>query len=294
MKKVILLSYGSPERIDDVPEYLSGIFNGKPVPEKIMEENIKKYEMVNGISPSNQIIKNLKNKLGKLLARYGDFEIIDAYKHWHPGIEETVSSLDADYEEIIALPLFAFKSNNIRKSYEIPVKKAMEGKNMKLRFINGLDYSILASMWVSEISKYVYDFDNFLFTAHSLPLIDDESDYQASLERNAGKISDMLGIEKYYTAFYSQGPHGKWIEPSIYSKIDLFKEDKINNLLVSPIGFLYEHLEILYDLDVKYKEFLESRGIKYARARTPSDSDGMAILLKNAIMGVEGDKENYY
>jgi ferrochelatase len=287
MKKVILLSYGSPEKIEDVPEYLSGIFEGKPVPQNVLDENMKKYEMVNGKSPSNQIIMNLMGKLKKLLNKYGDFEVVDAYKHWHPGIEEVVSSLESGYEEIIALPLFAFKSNNIKKSYEIPLKKGLNGKNLKLKFINGLDQNMLRSMWAVEISKYVYDFDNFLFTAHSLPLIDDESEYINSLTENSRKISNILGIEKYYTAFYSQGPHGRWIEPSIYSLIDQFVENKVENLLVSPIGFLYEHLEILYDLDVKYKEYLESQGIKYARAKTPSDADGMAILLKNAILGID-------
>lgn len=288
MKKVILLSYGSPERIEDVPAYLSGIFEGRPVPEKIMDENIKKYEMVNGQSPSNQIIKNLMKKVERLLAKYGDFDIVDAYKHWHPGIEEVVSSLDPDYEEIIALPLFAFKSNNIKKSYEIPLQKGLNGKNVKLKFINGLDRNILACMWASEISRYMYEYDDFLFTAHSLPLIDDESDYVNSLERNAKDISRILGINKYYTAFYSQGPYGKWIQPSIYDLLDQFRKDNVDSILVSPVGFLYEHLEILYDLDVKYRDFLSDHGIKYARARTPSDSDEMAVLLKNIILDSAG------
>lgn len=288
MKKVILLSYGSPERIEDVPAYLSGIFEGRPVPEKIMDENIKKYEMVNGHSPSNQIIKNLMKKVERLLAKYGDFDIVDAYKHWHPGIEEVVSSLDPDYEEIIALPLFAFKSNNIKKSYEIPLQKGLNGKNVKLKFINGLDRNILACMWASEISRYMYEYDDFLFTAHSLPLIDDESDYVNSLERNAKDISRILGINKYYTAFYSQGPYGKWIQPSIYDLLDQFRKDNVDSILVSPVGFLYEHLEILYDLDVKYRDFLSDHGIKYARARTPSDSDEMAVLLKNIILDSAG------
>lgn len=288
MKKVILLSYGSPERIEDVPAYLSGIFEGRPVPEKIMDENIKKYEMVNGHSPSNHIIKNLMEKVERLLAKYGDFDIVDAYKHWHPGIEEVVSSLDPDYEEIIALPLFAFKSNNIKKSYEIPLQKGLNGKNVKLKFINGLDRNILACMWASEISRYMYEYDDFLFTAHSLPLIDDESDYVNSLERNAKDISRILGINKYYTAFYSQGPYGKWIQPSIYDLLDQFRKDNVDSILVSPVGFLYEHLEILYDLDVKYRDFLSDHGIKYARARTPSDSDEMAVLLKNIILDSTG------
>ncbi len=288
MKKVILLSYGSPEKIEDVPEYLAGIFAGKPVPENVLNENIKKYKMVNGKSPSNEIIKNLKNKLQKLLAKYGDFDVVDAYKHWHPGIEEVVSSLDSDYEEIIALPLFAFKSNNIKKSYEIPLENGLNGKNLNLKFINGLDRDLLTCMWASEISKYMYEYDNFLFTAHSLPLIDDEGDYVESLERNSRNISRMLGIGSYYTAFYSQGPYGKWIQPSIYDLLDKYRIDNVDRILVSPVGFLYEHLEILYDLDVKYKEFLSDHGIKYARARTPSDSDEMAVLLKNAILDSTG------
>jgi len=137
MYKVILLSYGSPERTEDVPEYLNGIFNGKKVPEDVLKENIKKYEMVNGKSPSNDIIKNIMNKLNKLLNKYGDFEIIEAYKHWKPSIEDVASNID-DNDEIIALPLFAFKSNNISKSYEIPLKDALKNKNAKIKFINGL------------------------------------------------------------------------------------------------------------------------------------------------------------
>ncbi len=283
MYKVILLSYGSPERTEDVPEYLSGIFNGKKVPDDIMEENIKKYEMVNGKSPSNDIIKNIINKLNKLLNKYDDFEIIDAYKHWKPSIEDVVSDIDNN-DEIIALPLFAFKSNNIKKSYEIPLNNAVKNKNIKIKFINGLDDSMFNYIWIKQISKYVYDYDNFLFTAHSLPLIDDETSYINSLYDKAEEISGIMGLKRHYKAFYSQGKYGKWIEPSIYSLVDDFKKDKIDNLLVIPIGFLYEHLEILYDLDVKYKDFIEGNNIKYGRAITPSCSDETIILLKNVIL----------
>ncbi|KPV47493.1 MULTISPECIES: ferrochelatase [Acidiplasma] len=284
MYKVILLSYGSPERIEDVPEYLSGIFNGKKVPENILNENIEKYRMVNGKSPSNEIIKNIMDKLSRLLNKYGDFEVTDAYKHWKPGIEETVESLNNEYESVIALPLFAFKSNNVSKSYEIPFKKAILPKNVDYKFINGLDDEMFTYAWIKNISKYIYDYDSFLFTAHSLPLIDDETDYINSLHKYADKISKILGIKSYYTAFYSQGPYGKWIEPSIYSLIDKFRADGIKNIAVVPLGFLYEHLEILYDLDVKYKEFLAENGIEYVRAKTPSCSDELIILLKNVIL----------
>ncbi len=284
MNKVILLSYGSPERTEDVPEYLSGIFNGKPVPERVLEENIKKYEMVNGVSPSNKIIDNIRRKLEKLLNRYGDFEVTEAFKHWKPGIEEVVENLNDDYENIIALPLFAFKSNNIKNSYLNPLKKAAVKFSKQVKLINGVDNEMFPVIWVNEMSRYVYDFDNFLFTAHSLPLIDDETGYAESLKSNAEKISKIMGIKNKYTAFYSQGPHGKWLEPSIYSLLDEFKSKKVEKLLVAPIGFLYEHLEILYDLDVKFKNFLNENGIEYARAGTPSDSDGLVIMLKNEIM----------
>ncbi|MEM0139530.1 MAG: ferrochelatase [Ferroplasma sp.] len=284
MDKVILLSYGSPEHIEDVPEYLKGIFNGKPVPESVLEENIKKYKMVNGTSPSNKIIASIKKKLQLLLKKYGDFEVIEAFKHWKPSIEEVMGNIGNDYSHIIALPLFAFRSNNIKNSYLKPIQESVKEIKMPIRLINGLDLDMFPSMWVKEMSKYVYDYDNFLYTAHSLPMLEDESEYANSLELNAKKISDIMGLNKIYTGFYSQGPHGKWLEPSIYSLIDQLKKKNVDNILVAPIGFLYEHLEILYDLDVKFKGFLEEQGIKYARARTPSDSDELIILLKNAIM----------
>ncbi len=283
MYKVILLSYGSPERTGDVPEYLGGIFNGKSVPDDVMKENIKKYEMVNGESPSNNIIKNIMDKLGKLLNKYGDFEIIEAYKHWKPSIEDAVSGINSN-DKVIALPLFAFRSNNVSKSYEIPLNNALKTKNVNIKFINGLEDKMFNYLWVKEISKYVYDYDNFLFTAHSLPLIDDETSYINSLYSKASEISGIMGLKNYYTAFYSQGKHGRWIEPSIYSLMDNFKRDRIDNLLVIPVGFLYEHLEILYDLDRKYRDFIEENSIRYGRAVTPSASDELIILLKNVIL----------
>ena len=82
---------------------------------------------------------------------------------WHPGIEEVVSSLDADYEEIITLPLFAFKSNNIKKSYEMPLEKGLKGKNIKLKFIYGLDGDLPLAI------SYFFIFSFSIFSGTGLP-----------------------------------------------------------------------------------------------------------------------------
>ncbi len=286
MNNILLMSYGSPERTEDVEEYLAGIFNNRAVPEQALQENLEKYRMVNGVSPSNKIIKQIGDKLSKLLKKYGNFDVTIVYKHWKPDIFTGIQSLKNEYENIIALPLFPFKSNNIKKSYEIPFKEAIRRNNIKTKtvFINGLEDQMFNHIWTHNISKYMYDFDSVLFAAHSLPLIDDETDYKNSALTKMDELSRLFKPSTTFKGFYGNNKYGTWLSPFIYDLTNQMVDKKIDNLLVIPLGFLYEHLEILYDLDVKYRKFIENLGIKYGRVETPSCSDELVILLKNVIM----------
>ncbi len=286
MNNILLMSYGSQERVEDVEEYLSGIFNNRAVPEEVFKENLAKYRMVNGISPSNKIIKNIRDKLSKLLQKYGDFDVTIVYKHWKPDISAGIQSMKNEYENIIALPLFPFKSNNNKKSYEIPFMDAIQRNNIRANtiFINGLDNKMFNYIWMHNISKYMYDFENVLFAAHSLPLVDDETEYKNSIFTKIDELSELFNPSNVFKGFYGNNRYGKWLPPFIYDLKSQIVNKKIDNLLIIPVGFLYEHLEILYDLDVKYREFIENLGIKYGRVETPSSSDELVILLTNVIM----------
>ncbi|SMD30155.1 ferrochelatase [Picrophilus oshimae] len=283
MRRLILLSYGSPESIDELGEYLSMVFYGDPVPERIYNENRKKYELYNGRSPSNDILKCIEEKLKKALREY-DFDVTQAYKHWKPGIENIVED-SKDFDEIFAIPLFPFSTNNVKNSYEKPFNEALKKYNVtaRVRFLNGLeDQELLYSAWIEKISGHMYNESPFLFAAHSLPLYSDESTYENLIINTARRLSNTFLKDDYFYGFYSQGEHGKWLYPSIYDYIDKLKE--YNSVTVIPIGFIYEHLEILYDLDIEFKNKLKDYGISYDRVETPSCSDTLVMAIRNKII----------
>ncbi len=90
---VLLMAYGSPTSMDEVMEYLEGIYEGKPVPDYAVEENTKKYRMFNGRSPSNSIIENILAKLSRKLERNGDYEVFLGNKHWKPTLHDAVTDM---------------------------------------------------------------------------------------------------------------------------------------------------------------------------------------------------------
>ncbi|WP_297218107.1 ferrochelatase [Thermoplasma sp.] len=288
---LLLLSYGSPERIEDVDEYLKNIFNGKQVPEAIREENLKKYEMFGGRSPSNRIIESIGKKLQDRFG--GEIDVLLAYKHWNPSIEEIAGNL-AGYDNVVAMPLFSFYSESVRDSYLNPLLAAFKRYNISARmeFVNGLaNNDLFQPMWANIISECTGSKTFHIFDAHSLPNAQREEDYLFWLRYSTYKISQILGIS--HSDFGFQGGHEGWLGPSIYSLIDKIEE---KNVTVIPISFLYDHLEILYDLDYEFRKALEARGKIYTRVKMPNDSPMMINLIdrvtRSAITHLSGEMIN--
>lgn len=288
---LLLLSYGSPERIEELDEYLRNIFNGKPVPEAVREENFRKYEMFGGRSPSNSIIANIARKLQERIG--SDMDIIVAYKHWKPSIEDAAGNL-GPYDNVVAIPLFSFYSQNVKDSYLNPLESALKRHNLspRLEFVNGLANSdLFLPMWANIISEDA-SYDSFyLFDAHSLPDPEKEEDYLFWLRYSTYKISQILGIAR--SDFGFQGGHKGWLGPSVY---DVLNKIDGTSITVIPISFLYDHLEILYDLDYEFRRAVEERGMRYHRVRMPNDSAMMVNIIeraaRSAITHLRGEKIN--
>jgi len=288
---LLLLSYGSPERIEDLDEYLRNIFNGKTVPESVREENFRKYEMFGGRSPSNRIIESIAQKLQEKIG--DDMDVIPAYKHWNPSIEEVAKGLGS-YDAIVAIPLFSFYSQNVKDSYLNPLESSLKryGFTPRLEFVNGIANSdLFLPMWANIISEDAYEGSFYLFDAHSLPAPDREEDYLFWLRYSTYKISQILGISR--SDFGFQGGHQGWLGPSIY---DVLSRIDASNISVIPISFLYDHLEILYDLDYEFRKAVEAKGMHYRRVRMPNDSAMMINIIeraaRSAITHLSGEKIN--
>ncbi len=294
MITVILMAYGSPTRMEDVLPYLEGIYEGKPVPDYALKENTEKYAMANGVSPSNAIIERIVEKLQKELSKSGEFEVILGNKHWKPTLKEALEKAkESRSEKIIAIPLFPFQSTNVRNSYLEPSIEAMKNMSFEseISFVNGFDLNMLSEAWADLMIQYPIDEETaVLFDAHSLPLFrGPEKEYDGDFRKASELIAGKLGLKEYFVGYQSRGKYGKtWLEPSVFDILDRIKSRGYRDVLAVPIGFIYEHLEILYDLDHEFGGKVRENGMIYVRSELPNDSKQMVSLLQQHILREAG------
>lgn len=294
MITVVLMAYGSPTRMEDVLPYLEGIYEGKPVPEYALKENMEKYAMANGISPSNAIVDRIVEKLKLGLSKYGKYEVILGNKHWKPSLQDALSKAkQSGSEKIIAVPLFPFQSTNVKNSYLEPSLEAM--KNMsydaEISLVNGFDLEQLSDVWSGLMKECPIDEEtSLLFDAHSLPLFrGGENAYDSEFRKASELIASRLGVKEYFVGYQSRGKYGNaWLEPSIHDLLGKIRESGYSEVLAVPVGFIYEHLEILYDLDHEFGSKVRDSGLIYVRSELPNDSRQMVSLLQHHILREAG------
>lgn len=292
------MAYGSPTTLEEVPEYLVEIYEGRPVPDYAMRENMEKYRMVNGVSPSNAIIDSIVLKLKSRLSTLGNLNVVLGNKHWKPFLKNVVSEMEHDPPDmIVGIPLFPFPSINVLNSYLLPLREALESMRLhtEVRMVNGLDLKGLADIW-TDIIRGMHPSDNeaILLDAHSLPTFrNPEPEYDRAFKTLSALIADKLGIESYYRGYQSVGKYGNsWLGPTVYDEFRKIHENGYKSVLAAPVGFLYEHLEVLYDLDLEFgKETVLKSGIGYRRSPLPDSSEGIVNLLEmETIKALGGSK----
>ena len=294
MITVVLMAYGSPTRMEDVLPYLEGIYEGKPVPEYALKENMEKYAMANGISPSNAIVDRIVEKLKLGLSKYGKYEVILGNKHWKPSLQDALSKAkQSGSEKIIAVPLFPFQSTNVKNSYLEPSMEAMKkmSYDADISLVNGFDLEQLSEVWSGLMKQYPIDEETaLLFDAHSLPLFrGGENAYDSEFRKASDLIASRLGVKEYFVGYQSRGKYGNaWLEPSIYDLLGKIRENGYSEVLAVPVGFIYEHLEILYDLDLEFGSKVRDSGLIYVRSELPNDSRQMVSLLQHHILREAG------
>ncbi len=289
---VLLMAYGSPSRMEDVMDYLSDIYEGKPVPEYAVEENQRKYRMVNGVSPSNAIIDELRKRLEMKLSD-ANVGVYLGNKHWHPKLEATLGKMmDADVDHIIAIPLFPFASSNVRQSYLQPMKNSMSEMDYHadIDFINGFsrreEFSEIWSKIIKSSLQGKGARTGVFFSAHSLPLFrNSEGEYSSAFVSSVKSISGISGLRNFSFGYQSRGKYGNsWLEPSLSEVFDRTDRNEIEEVLAVPLGFCYEHLEILYDLDIEFGDYVKERGLKYRRTGLPDARDEWVDMFRNIAM----------
>ena len=292
---VLLMGYGSPNGADDLPEYLAEVLHGEaPLPEMVAEY-IRRYNKIGG-SPQNRILASLRGKLEKRLAReWPDAKVLLGVKHGHPALRDVIPEASrAGYRHLIAVPLSPYASTWISEPYQQGVADGVKASTRPMDVDVRLDWH-LDSHWIrywsqairSDLERHPDPNGAVLLSAHSLPqrMRDRGDPYPEILHETSEAIAKDAKLDRWSFTFQSAGNTTEpWLGPDITEVMLEWKKKGAERQSVASFGFVFEHLEVLYDLDVVIREYAEEHGIEYRRVPMPNDADEVVEALAARIL----------
>lgn len=298
---LLFVSFGGPEGPDDVIPFLENVLRGKNVPRERMLEVAEHYQHFGGVSPINQHCRELIAVLQTELQENGiDLPIVWGNRNWDPYLADAFRQLRASgAQKVLAYVTSGFSCYSGCRQYRENIMTAQAETGTedievhKLRvFYNHPDFiSLTAEHVATAISMAAADGTeqvHIAFTAHSIPMsMASTSDYVRQLEETARLVADQLGIpaDRWKLVYQSRSgrPQDPWLEPDILDHLKELYESGIRHVVVAPIGFLSDHMEVLYDLDDEARRLTNELGMTMVRAATPGHHPAFVTMLRKLI-----------
>jgi protoporphyrin/coproporphyrin ferrochelatase len=323
-RAVLLLAHGTPETVDQIPEYLRNVVSGRPVPQAVVEEIQHRYALI-GHSPLTEITFAQAKLVEADLAAHGHaVPVYVGMRNWKPYIPEVVRKMRADGVEQAAVICMA--PQNSRTSVGL-YRRAVEAESagMQIDFVEGwAQHPLLAEAFAERLrpalAKLTAEAGRpvpVLFTAHSVPTRTVQppsegaehsepklwpgqgADPYADEARHTAELvaARVPEIPRWWFAFQSQGASGgPWIGPSVEETLDQIASEGVKALILQPIGFLCDHVEILFDVDRLFREYAGKVGIRLERPESlnesPTLASAIADLAARALGRLSLDKQS--
>ncbi len=288
MKGVLLTAYGSPSGPDDVERYYTRILGGRKPPSPLLEELMGRYAAIGGVSPLEEITMRQAAGLKRALeARGNATEVRVGMKYSPPFIEDAVASMISDgFSRILVLPLTPFNSSVSADSYLKIARKAASGAGAAVEMPSPWHLnSNFVRCWEEILEESLTGGEKVIFTAHSIPgkYIEAGEPYREQIAELADCLAGRMGIADSELAFQSAGRTGEgWIGPPLEERLAAIDAGETKNILIAPIGFVSEHLEVLYDVDIEAVRIASGRGISLRRTALPNDREAFISALADA------------
>jgi ferrochelatase len=275
---VILMAYGSPERLADVPAYYADIRGGRPIAPEHLEDLVERYRRL-GIeesSPLNAITERTRAALERELG----IPVFTGMKHWTPRIAEAAdAALAAGAGTVVGLVLAPHYSALSIKGYREQLEDALAGR-AELRFVESWHDD---EAFVSLLAERVRGSDaHVVFTAHSLPerILALGDPYKEQLLETSRLVAEAAALADWSFSFQSESPTGEpWLGPDILDHLRDLHAGGVERVLVCPVGFVSDHLEIRWDLDVEAAELARGLGLELRRIEMPNDEPAFVRAL---------------
>jgi len=277
----MLMAMGGPDCLENVEPFLLDVRGGRPTPPELVEEIRERYRATGGKSPAVVITREVAKKLEARLNASGDrrYRVYMGLRHWHPFIKETYAELLAEQpESVIGLCMAPQRSSLSTGAYRKKVEEAQAAlqSNGTVSYVGSWNrHPKLISAIVENINQGLLKFAAdvranvpVLFTAHSLPerIVAMKDPYPDEVKGTVEAVTAQLGNQPTRFAYQSQGRSGeKWLGPTVESAIEDLSRAGQRHVLVAPIGFLCDHVETLYDIDIELKRLAEKQGMQLER-----------------------------
>ena len=301
---LIVVSFGGPEGMNDVIPFLENVLRGRNVPRERMLAVAKHYELFGGVSPINAQNRKLIAALEGAFAERGpQLPIYFGNRNWHPLLADTLRQMQSDgIKRALAFVTSAYSSYASCRQYleNIADARAVVGPEApeveKIRAFYNHPEFIGANVEQIKTALAVFpaetrDIVHLVFTAHSIPqTMAENCDYRRQIEETAGLIAQELASgndpRPYSVAYQSRSgpPAQTWLEPDICDHLRVLKAAGVDDVVIAPIGFVSDHMEVLYDLDHEAKELSQQLGMNMSRAATAGSHPSFVNMIRELVM----------
>jgi ferrochelatase len=293
---VLLLAHGAPDRLEDIPAFLLNVREGRKLPDAAVNEILRRYSLIGG-SPLLRLTTLQAQGLAKLLGR----PVYLGMRNWKPFIADAVRQINADgVERVVALCLAPQNSRTSIGLYKKCLFEEVErlAPNVQVDFLeNWHDHPGFVEAFRERVATALARVQAeagspvpVIFSAHSVPekTIQGGDPYAQQVRETAALVAKALDLKEFSVAFQSQGMTSEpWIGPTVESLIDQSAAQGQRHVLLAPVGFVCDHVEILYDIDIAFRAYGKIKGVTVHRSESLNDSplfiQALADIVKERV-----------
>jgi ferrochelatase len=300
---ILLMAMGGPDSLENVEPFLQDVRGGRPTPPELVEEIRERYRATGGKSPAvsitKEVAKRLETRLNESLD--GRYRVHVGLRHWHPFIMEAYADLLADEpEHVIAICMAPQQSSLSTGAYRKKVEEARAALQHRgpVSFVGSWNkhpklIAAIAGNLEQGLLKFPSDIRAtvpVLFTAHSLParIVALRDPYPEEVKGTVEAVTALLGEQPTRFAYQSQGRSSEpWLGPTVEATVEALHREGHRHVLVAPIGFICDHVETLYDIDIELKQLATSKGMQLERIAMLNDSPALVDTLLDLVAAHE-------
>jgi protoporphyrin/coproporphyrin ferrochelatase len=296
---VLLIAFGGPERPEDVKPFLCRVTAGRRIPPERLAEVAHHYEVIGGRSPLSELTRRQAVALGAALARRGvPAPVYVGMRNWRPFLADTLSEMrERGHRRALGIILSSLQTEASWERYvnDVAAARAKVGAGAPdvAYAPPWADHALYTEVMVDRAAEALAgipadrrDAAHLVFTAHSVPrAMAEGSPYCRQLESAAGRIAERLGRRAWSLAYQSRsGPPGEpWLEPDIGDRLRELAAAGARDVVAVPVGFVSDHVEVLYDLDVEARQLAGELGIAFHRALAANDHPRFIEMLADLV-----------